>query len=234
MRVRRGLRHLVQRGLVLGADRLDYYPVNGMTTPIDHRGFLVDTPWRTATNLVRCAFIELCSREVHRNGVQGDIAEVGVGEGGTASLLNRHFADRKLLLFDTFKGFDARDLSRNQELGLGGDPYPLSPSSAERVLDALPRPEQAEVRPGWFPQSATGLEGRRFALVHIDVGLYQPTHAALSWFSGRVSHGGYILVADYEHITAVGVRRAVRQHAEETGAAYVVLPDHSGTAVFPV
>jgi O-methyltransferase len=234
MRLRRRLRRVAQRGLLLGADRLNIYLVGGMTTPINHRDFLVGTPWRTATNLVRCAFIELCAREIHRAGVPGDIAEVGVGEGGSASLLNRHFPDRKLLLFDTFSGFDARDLSRNQELGLGGAPYALSPSSAERVLDALPNPEQAEVRPGWFPQSATGLEGRRFALVHIDVGLYQPTHAALGWFSGRVSHGGYILVADYEHDTAVGVRRAVRQHAEETGAAYIVLPDRSGTAVFPV
>jgi hypothetical protein len=76
--------------------------------------------------MVRCAFLELCSREIHRIGVPGDIAEVGVGEGGTAFLLNHHFADRKLLLFDTFTGFDARDLTRNEELGLGGAPYSLS------------------------------------------------------------------------------------------------------------
>jgi hypothetical protein len=70
--------------------------------------------------------------------------------------------------------------------------------------------------------------------VHIDVGLYQPTYAALRWFFGRVNHRGYVLGADYEHDSAIGVGRAVRQHAEETGTAYVVIPDLSGTAVFAV
>lgn len=104
--------------------------------------------------------------------------------------------------------------------------------SGEAVLGSLPRPDRAELHPGWFPESAAGLEDRRFALVHIDVGLYQPTYTALGWFSGRVNRRGYILVADYAHRLTAGVGRAVRQHAEETGASYVVLPDRSGTAVF--
>jgi O-methyltransferase len=234
MKLGRYLRGMAQRGLLTTANRLNYYVVTGMTRPVDNRVFLVDRPWRTSSNMVRCAFLELCSREIHRIGVPGDIAEVGVGEGGTAFLLNHHFSDRKLLLFDTFTGFDARDLTRNEELGLGGVPYSLSPSSAERVVETLPRPENVELHPGWFPESAAGLQDRSFALVHIDVGLYQPTYAALRWFSGRVSHRGYILVADYEHESATGVARAVQQHAEETGTAYVVIPDLSGTAVFAV
>jgi hypothetical protein len=204
------LRRLAQHGLLLAADRFNHYLVTGMSEPIEHRAFLVDRPWSTSTDMVRCAVLELCSREIHRAGVP----------------------DRKLLLFDTFTGFDARDLARNEALGLGGAPYPLSPMSGETVLARLPRPDRAELHPGWFPESAAGLEDRRFALVHIDVGLYQPTYAALEWFSGRVNHRGYILVADYEHGLTVGVGRAVRQHAEETGASYVLLPDRSGTAVF--
>jgi O-methyltransferase len=232
--LKRRLRRLAQHGLLATADRFNYYLVTGMSEPIDNRAFLVDRPWATSTDMVRCAVLELCSTEIRRAGVPGDIAEVGVGEGGTASLLNRHFPDRQLLLFDTFTGFDARDLARNEALGLGGAPYPLSPMSGETVLGRLPRHDRAELHPGWFPESAAGLEDRRFALVHIDVGLYQPTYAALRWFSGRVSRRGYILVADYAHRRTVGVGRAVRQHAEETGASYVVLPDRSGTAIFAV
>jgi O-methyltransferase len=232
MTLRRYIRALTQRGLLMTANRFNYYCVTGMTKPVDNRAFLIDKPWRTSANMVRCAFLELCSREIYRMGVAGDIAEVGVGEGGTASLLNHHFADRKLLLFDTFTGFDTRDLARNEDLGLGSAPYSLPPLSSERVLEILPRPERAEVYPGWFPESATGLEDRRFALVHIDVGLYQPTYAALRWFFGRVNHRGYLLVADYEHDSALGVGRAVQQHAKEADASYVVLPDLSGTAVF--
>lgn len=232
MTLKRRLRRLAQHGLLAAADRFNYYLVSGMSGPIDNRAFLVDRPWNISTNMVRCAVLELCSGEIHRAGVPGDIAEVGVGEGGTASLLNHHFPDRRLLLFDTFTGFDARDLERNHALGLGGAPYPLAPMSGEAVLGRLPRPDRAELHPGWFPESAAGLEDRRFALVHIDVGLYQPTYTALGWFSGRVNRRGYILVADYAHRLTVGVGRAVRQHAEETGASYVVLPDRSGTAVF--
>jgi hypothetical protein len=106
--------------------------------------------------------------------------------------------------------------------------------SGDQVLGRLPRPDKAELHPGWFPESAAGLEHRRFALVHIDVGLYQPTYAALRWFSGRVNRRGYILVADYEHSCTVAVGRAVRRHAEETEASYAVLPDRAGTAIFPM
>jgi hypothetical protein len=162
--LKRRLRRLAQHGLQAVADRFNYYLVTGMSEPIDNRAFLVDRPWATSTDMVRCTVLELCSRELHRAGVPGDIAEVGVGEGGTASLLNRHFPDRRLLLFDTFTGFDARDLERNEALGLGGAPYPLSPMSGETVLGRLPRPDRAELHPGWFPESAAGLEDRRFAL----------------------------------------------------------------------
>jgi hypothetical protein len=151
MKLGRYLRGMAQRGLLTTANRLNYYVVTGMTRPIDNRVFLVDRPWRTSTNMVRCALLELCSREIHRIGVPEDIAEVGVGEGGTASLLNHHFADRNLLLFDTFTGFDARDLSRNEEQGLGGGPYSLSPASAERVLERLPRPEKSSCTLAGFP-----------------------------------------------------------------------------------
>jgi hypothetical protein len=64
------------------ANRLNCYFVTGMTKPIDNRIFLIDKPWRTSTNMVRCAFLELCSREIYRMMVPGEFAEVGVGEGG--------------------------------------------------------------------------------------------------------------------------------------------------------
>jgi O-methyltransferase len=225
-------RRAMQRLLLTMARSRNYFLVTGMTVPIDSQAFMENTPWRVTTNMVRYAFLELCSRELQRLGIAGDIAEVGVGEGSTAAILNRHFAGRKLLLFDTFAGFDDRDLARNEELGYGGAPYGLPPLDAERTLARLPNRAVAEVYPGWFPESAAGLESRRFALVHVDVGLYEPTYAALEWFHGRVNHGGYLLVADYEHHSASGVKAAVQQFAKEADARYTVLPDLSGTAVF--
>jgi O-methyltransferase len=230
--LRRYLRATLRRGLLVMHEHYNYFLVRGMTVPLEARVFLEAPRWTVMTNMVRYAFLELCSREIHRSGVQSDVAEVGVGEGFTAAALNHYFSDRRLLLFDTFSGFAADDLVRNKELGFGDAPYRNPEINVDLVLGRLPNPDQVEVYPGRFPDSCEGLEHRRFALVHIDVGLYSPTYAALRWFHDRLDPGGYMLVADYEHESAVGVKAAVQQFAEEMEVRYTVVPDWSGTAVF--
>ena len=52
--------------------------------------------------------------ELHH--LQGNVAEAGVYTGGYAHYINKYFPDRKLYLFDTFEGFDARDLEAERTL----------------------------------------------------------------------------------------------------------------------
>ena len=57
---------------------------------------------------VRKSFLQLIRNEL--DNVEGCVAEVGVYRGGFARLINQVFRDRRFFLFDTFKGFDSRDM----------------------------------------------------------------------------------------------------------------------------
>jgi O-methyltransferase len=99
------------------------------------------------------------------------------------------------------------------------------------VRSRLPHPGRARIRQGWFPDSAAGLEEESFCFVHVDVGLHRATAAGLRWFYPRVVAGGYLLVTDFNNAHAPGVKRAVREFAAATGAAYALLPDFKASAV---
>jgi O-methyltransferase len=54
--------------------------------------------------------IALLLRDVIERGISGDIAELGVYRGLTAKLIHHYAPEKTLHLFDTFSGFDARDV----------------------------------------------------------------------------------------------------------------------------
>jgi O-methyltransferase len=249
-RVVRGVPRRAARRALLAAGRFEYYVQRGMYEPyepLDMSPFETPTiPVRSQrsgdlgrrynqnlTNYVRWGTAELLKRELVERDIGGAVAEVGVGYGDFAWLLNYYFKDRRLYLFDTFSGFDSRDQDAERQAGLPQEPYPSYVDiSPEQLRDQLPHPDMVDLRVGWFPQSALGLENETFAFVHVDVGLHGPTLAALEWFYPRLSVHGYLLVADYNTSHTPGVKRAVRDFTSATGAGFVVLPDHTGTAVF--
>ncbi|HXF53348.1 MAG TPA: TylF/MycF/NovP-related O-methyltransferase [Hyphomicrobiaceae bacterium] len=49
---------------------------------------------------------------------------------------------------------------------------------------------------------------RDFAVVHIDVDLYQPTRDSLAFFYSRMSPGGFIVCDDYGSALCPGAKRA--------------------------
>ena len=218
---------------MLVADRYNYFLMAGMvgSDRFDHRRFMSGKRWWVSTDVVRNATLELLGRELDVHGVEGAVAEVGVAQGHFAGLINAHFPTRTLYLFDTFRGFDQRDLALERERGFGDAPYACPPASVDVALAKLPHPERAVVRAGWFPESAAGCEKERFGYVNVDVGLHEPTYAALGWFYPRLSSGGYITVTDFNNSGCPGVRSAVRRFAREHGVSYAVLPDRGGTAV---
>lgn len=229
--LRRPVRRLLQLILRVAADRFNYFLVRGLESErVDHRLFLHKALWLQSVDYVRIATLELLSREVHERSVDGAVAEVGVFRGDFARLINSHFPDRTLYLFDTFSGFEADDIDDEIK--------PLRPrrvfhrTSVDSVLSKMPHPSRVEIRAGRFPESAAGYEDERFCLVSVDVDFYKPIHAALEWFYPRLEPGGYILVHDYNHGPRYeGAKRAVRDFASTAGVAYSVLPDGGGTAV---
>ena len=160
----------------------------------------------------RILFLERAGRLIRENSVEGCCAEGGVFEGAFAREINRVFPDRKLYLFDTFEGFDARDVTVEAAKGFSdaeANAGYLSKSCENRVLEALPFSERAVIRKGFFPETAAGLEAETFCFVNLDFDLYVPIFAGLEFFVPRMSKGGYILVHDYFSDRYKGVKQAV-------------------------
>ena len=164
------------------------------------------------------------------DGVAGDFAELGVWRGNSAAVL-AHFAaqhDRHVYLFDTFTGFDARDLR-----GIDGH---RSAQFKETSLDIVRKTVGHESRTtyvqGRFPESVTpAAERARYAVVHVDCDLYAPTMAALQFFYPRMSRGGLLFLHDYASGIWPGVTQAIDEVRAATGESLVLLPDKSGTAI---
>ena len=218
------------------ARRANLHPAIGMFSPyrpLRTEVYLHGTPRRTKVDVVRYGVLELLCRRIQECGVPGDVAEVGVGDGWWARAVNTHLPDRRLYLFDTFAGFDERDIEAEAEVGLPtAAPYELtSVASPETVLERLPGPDRAVARVGRFPETALGLEDQQFCLAGIDVGVHEVTRAALEWFYPRLAPGGYVVVADYNNSHAPGVKVAVDQFVASVGTALVPLIDYAASAV---
>jgi O-methyltransferase len=201
--------------------------------PITQRLFTRNTPLMTHLDFVRYATAELICRQIRARSTPGALAELGVYQGFWARVVNHHLPERKLYLFDTFTGFDRRDLARQADLGLSAEPpYEVGPIDPLESVRHLTHPEQAVVRAGWFPATVEGLERESFCYVDIDTGLYEPTLAGLRWFYPRLSPGGYINVVDYNNTHTRGVKLAVDEFADQVGLGFTVSPDVGASATF--
>ena len=177
----------------------------------------------------RLAVMRLLAQELDE--VPGAVAELGVFQGAFAAELNRCLPDRPLYLFDTFEGFDARDVAAEQAAGYSrARVQDFSETSMERVRAALPHPEQAVFCKGYFPETIPD-EPLQFALVSLDPDLYEPVYAGLTYFYPRLSPGGALIIHDYNSAQFTGVAEAVRRYCREHRLYPVPLCDLHGTAV---
>jgi O-methyltransferase len=179
---------------------------------------------------IRLGTLELISEEIQRKNLSGNVAELGVYKGKFARYINGYFPDRKLYLFDTFEGFDNRDVSREQQQNFSSGDQDFSDTSVEMVLKQMPHPQMCVPVKGFFPESARGLEDT-FVYVSIDTDLYEPVYAGLTYFYPRVTIGGYISVHDFNNENYKGARKAVEHFCKEQGIGYVPLPDSGGSAI---
>lgn len=180
-------------------------------------------------DFVRRQAFRLAAERINDRAIPGAIAELGVFQGEQAALLNRLFPDRRLRLFDTFEGFSHKDMAAEESLS-AASPGDFSNTSVELVLSRMADRSKVIVHQGFFPESAVGVEDE-FAFVSLDVDLHDPTASGLRWFYPRLSKGGYIFVHDYNNRRYMGVRRAVEDFVNESGACAVPLPDYAGSII---
>lgn len=167
----------------------------------------------------RIVMLRKCISLMKERNVQGDMAEVGVYTGEFSKLFNRYFPDRKLYLFDTFTGFDPRRDTVNEV-----DVDNFKDTSVDIVLSKMKAPEKCIIRKGYFPDTATDIDGL-FSLVSLDCDLYTPILAGLEFFYPRLVPGGYIFVHDFGSYHYEEVKKAVFEYCGKNHAVMFPIVD---------
>ncbi len=185
---------------------------------------------RNYFDYIRLATLELVSYEIAKKDLEGSVAELGVYKGKFARYLNQYFPSRLLYLFDTFEGFDNRDIAREKENHFSLGDQDFSDTSVEAVLNGMPHPQKCKPVKGFFPESAKGIEDR-FVFVSLDTDLYEPIYNGLHFFYPRLVHGGYIFVHDFNNEVYKGAREAVQKFCLEQNINFLPIPDLGGSVI---
>lgn len=167
-----------------------------------------------------------------KNDVSFCVAEGGVFQGEFAKEINKAFPYNKLYLFDSFAGFDKRDLVRERRDNFSEfQENHLSITNEEMVLNKLLIKDKAVIRKGFFPETAYGLENEKFIFVNLDFDLYDPTLAGLKIFFPKMVKGGVILVHDYYNDGYKGVRKAIEEFEKDYDFIKLPIGDHCSICI---
>jgi hypothetical protein len=191
----------------------------------DIPGFVADG---NVGDISRFYFFCLAFDQINKEALQGDLAELGVYRGHTASLLAKmaRRLGRTAFLLDTFEGFEPSDL-RGIDAG-------QKMQFADTSLDAVrTRVGEQAVRfvKGHFPETASELPDTSYCLVHIDCDLYAPILSALEYFYPRLAPGGFLIIHDYSSLAWDGAERAIDQFFADKPEAIIPLTDGAGSVV---
>lgn len=133
------------------------------------------------------------------NHLGGDVAELGVYQGGSAKLIGTYADGAVLHLFDTFAGIPEDDERGSHVTG----EFACSLREVSRFVG------NARYWVGWFPASAPS--ELRFRFAHVDGDTYQTTKAACEYFAPRMVPGGILLWDDYGWKNCPGVAQALHE-----------------------
>ena len=185
---------------------------------------------RTFPDKTRFFNIWLQAERLKQSGVTGEFAELGVYKGETARLIHLCDPERKLHLFDTFQGFKASDLEKEEGEAATYTPRNFADTTIDRVKRYVAGKDNVIFHPGHFPESTSGMEDIKYALVHIDADLYNSIKAGLEYFYPRLSPGGIIIVHDYNEKWR-GALKAVNEFSEKIPEALIPVPDKDNSVM---
>ena len=171
----------------------------------------------------RSSFLTSLAALVYDKGIEGDVAEAGVFRGDFSKVINGCFPDRNCYLFDTFEGFDNRDIDDSVHKN---ESYQYT--NVELVLAKLPHKEKCFIRKGYFPDTFD-MFANSFCFVNLDLDLYNPIKAGLELFYPRLVPGGIVLVHDFFNPYYPGVKKAVEEFC--TTQNIVAFPIGDGISV---
>ena len=194
-----------------------------------YRFWIKKSPRNDKGDLVRLYFLLNQIEYIKNNNIPGLIAEVGVFKGTTSRLFHQAFPDKEILLFDTFEGFDERDINHSKEnskADIGGWDVSL-----KDVQDFVGKSTLIKLIPGYFPDTTKNIDpNNRYALVHLDADLYNPQIAGLEYFYPRMTQGAVIIIHDCNN-EYFGSKKALDEFFLDKPETPIVIPDKSGSAV---
>ncbi len=140
--------------------------------------------------------------------VPGDTAECGVFRGASSYIMCRlnqmnTTQKRMHLLFDSFEGLsepepvDGKHWKKG-DLACGEDAVRARLSEFKNLL----------FYKGWIPERFPEAAERKFAFIHVDVDIHQPTRDCIAFFYPRMQTGGIVLCDDYGFTSCPGATRA--------------------------
>jgi len=192
-------------------------------------GWLAGNMPRNSGDLTRFYTLYLNVDKILRDGVPGDVVELGVYKGNSAVLLAQlaRRYQRQLYLFDTFYGFDSSDLR-----GLDKDKSVEFADTSLPAVQSLVGTENITYVPGLFPASLSQVPMfDHIAAAHIDCDLYEPIRAGLEYFYPRLSPGGVLVLHDYSSGFWPGATRAIDEFFAPLPEKPILVADKSGTAI---
>jgi len=174
---------------------------------------------------------------LHAMEIEGACAECGVFRGTSALFLCRAaqtrragYAGEGLHLIDSFEGIsrpsdeDYFDVHGSDgSVVLANVPQGSFSSPIEDVRNTLRDFPRTSIHQGWIPGVLGKLPETRWAFVHIDVDLYEPTRDCLEYFFPRLCVGGVIVCDDYVAPLFPGAQRAWDRFCEQRNLPFVVL-----------
>jgi hypothetical protein len=167
--------------------------------------------------------------------VSGDTAECGCYKGAGSFLIcmQSHIINteekggrgRMHHIFDSCEGVS----EPNPEVD-GGHwrKYALAASEAEIQAALTEFTGQYTLYRGWIPERFEEVRDKRFAFVHVDVDLYQPTRDSLEFFYPRLSPGAVLLCDDYGFTSCPGATRAVDEFLTDKPEKMLALASGGG------
>ena len=174
----------------------------------------------------RLYFLYSTARMIAEQQIPGHTAECGVryGKGSFYLLKALNDSTREHHLFDSFAGLSH---GGDEDAPVAGVKTWAAGDIAvdeDTVRDNLAAFGNCRFHAGWIPERFTDVADARFAFVHIDVDLYQPTYDSLEFFYPRMAPGGLIVCDDYGFASCPGATRAFDEFFIDKPEAVLPIP----------
>jgi O-methyltransferase len=146
------------------------------------------------------------------NGLEGDVAEFGVFEGGSLDVIAKNVIPSKNIYgIDSFEGLPEPHKTHDLltwNICKGG-----MKADFETTKLALAKYTNLKLIKGFFHEAIKELpKNIKFSFVHIDVDLYQSVKDACEYFYPKLVKNGIIISDDYEYEDTPGAKIALHEY----------------------